>query len=79
MTTVREPQRFKWKAGVDGAWFFGVCMPCFEDEWCVYTGASKVYFSTDPWEVLGCVLVDIVELQWIDNDNRWLPYDQSQK
>ena len=68
------PQRFRFRANAADQWRFGVCLPVGDGRsrwWHVRTQRGFAYFTEDPWEVLGHVIGDVDEFQWIDNDYGW--------
>lgn len=66
----RLPQRFRWKERNDSDWEYEAIMPG-HSMWHIQCGVGSATFESDPWEVLGHVLGDIAEFEWIDNDYGW--------
>ncbi len=66
----RLPQRFRWKERNDSEWEYETITPG-HTMWHIQCGVGSGMFESDPWEVLGLVLGDIAEFEWIDNDYGW--------
>lgn len=68
------PQRFRWRTRGYARWKYGCCvhMPTWE-RWMIHTFGltGEFTFESDPWEVMGQVLCDVAEFQWLDNDLNW--------
>lgn len=73
-TADTPPQRFRWRANGIGRWHFGACVYAAAFEiWSINTfgHGDVIFFSTDPWEVMGQVIGDAAVFEWIDNDMGW--------
>jgi hypothetical protein len=68
--TARMPQRFRWKTQNDGDWKYGVVLPGGK-VWHIRAGHGHGSFMDDPWEIMGHIIGDIAEFEWIDNDCGW--------
>lgn len=69
------PQRFRYRKTADSRWKFGVAVPHPTDPptWrieCLNSRGSGG-FDDDPWEILGHIIGDVAEFEWIDNDLGW--------
>lgn len=71
----RLPQRFRYRKMCGDHWRYGVAVPhptnpptwrieCLNS--CGFGG-----FESDPWEILGHILGDVAEFEWIDHDYAW--------
>lgn len=70
--TERLPQRFRYQDIRGNRWMFGWCIPRPQGNWSAETfGGGFGSFTTDPWEILGHIIGDVAEFQWIDNDHGW--------
>ena len=67
------PQRFRYKYTFRSD--FGCCVwnGAFE-LWEIHTFGrhESRFFERDPWEVLGVMLGDVREFEWIDNEFGWI-------
>lgn len=66
----RVPQRFKYRSYPAAPWKYGVCMPR-ESLWQIYAERGHGSFSDDPWDVLGHIIGDAANVEWLDNDFGW--------
>ena len=75
MTNERLPQRFRYQAIRGDRWRHGVAVPHPTDPptWRIECLNSCGFggFDSDPWEILGHIIGDVDEFQWIDNDYGW--------
>lgn len=70
MNNERLPQRFRYRKPSCNGWDFGVVYPMGK-RWHINAGAGFGSFESDPWEILGHIIGDVDEFQWIDNDYGW--------
>lgn len=68
------PQRFRWRSRGYARWKYGCCvhLPTFH-MWMIVTFGlqNDRSFASDPWEILGHIIGDAAEFQWLDNDLNW--------
>lgn len=68
------PQRFRWRGPGFFRWKYGACVynGAF-DLWEIHTfgHASIMTFEECPWEIIGQVVCDCSEFEWIDNEMEW--------
>lgn len=71
------PQRFRWRDKGQSHWRWGVVMPGAL-MWHISAGFGHGSFDDDPWDMMGKIIGDVDEFQWLDNDYGWsgdrMPY-----
>lgn len=66
----RLPQRFRYRKTPTAAWTYGIVMPG-KSLWHIQAGYGHGSFEDDPWEMMGMIIGNPQEFQWIDNDYGW--------
>lgn len=66
----RLPQRFRYRKHGQDYWQYGVVMPG-QFSWHIQAGCGHGSFDGNPWEMIGKIIGDLQEFQWLDNDYGW--------